>query len=73
MFEEYQQVWGLANNRKITKIMKKCFLMWCRELKLLKWISQLLLQSQVNQSNKTAAVRLIDILTGMKSSVTLVL
>lgn len=47
--------------------------MWCRELKLLKCLSQLLLQSRVNQSNKTAAVRPIDILAGMKSSVTLVL
>lgn len=46
---------------------------WCRELKLLKWLSQLWLQNQGNQSNKTIAKRLINILADMKPSVNLVL
>lgn len=72
MFEGYQEVWGLANNRMI-KIMKKMFYIVVQRIKTIKMLFPVTASKPSNQSNKTSVVRPIDILTGMKLTVTLVL
>lgn len=73
MFEGYQEVWDLANNRMITKIMKKMFYILVQRIKTIKMLFPVTASKPSNQSNKTSVVRPTDILTGMKLAVSLVL